>query len=97
MYSNDELTGLYQFLKSTGEGPLRKMLVEGKMTDTHMNLLLKVVRGCDESQFVEHFNNETFPKVKMNAGEMAIKELFWAPCRAAFTKVGLIQPVKAAA
>jgi hypothetical protein len=97
MFSNDELTGLYNFLRSTGEGNLRKMLIDPKMTDKHFNVLMKIVRQCDESQFIEHFSNETFPKVKLSAPEMALKETFWAPCRSSFMKVGLLSQQKVAA
>ena len=96
MFSNDELTGLFSFLKSTGEGNLRKMLVADKMTEAHFKILMKIVRQCDEAQFIDHFSNESFPKVKLTGPEMALKETFWAPCRTAFCKVGLIKKKKAA-
>ena len=96
MYSNDEVTGVYGFLKSTGEGNLKKMLVNGKFTDNHLKILLKIVRGVTESEFVVHFEQSTFPKIKLSPPEIALKETFWPQATQAFAQMGLLTQKKAA-
>jgi hypothetical protein len=97
MYSHDDLKSLHAFLKSTNEGGLKKMLVGGKMTETHLRLLLKVVRAVNETEFITHCEADSFPKVKMGAPEIAIKESFWGTCLSACAAVGLVTaPAKAA-
>ena len=96
MYSHDEIKSLHGFLKSTGEGNLKNMLVSGPMTETHLRLLLKVARPMNEADFITHLEASTFPKVKFNPAETAIKEGFWAICCDACAKVGLLTKQKAA-
>jgi hypothetical protein len=88
--------GLHGFLRATAEGGLRKMLVGGKMTENHLKLLLKVVRGVGDGDFATHWEASTFPKVKMTPAEIAIKEEFWKVCGEACSKVGLLSQQKAA-
>lgn len=90
MFSHDELQSLYDFLKHTGEGNLRKMLVGGKMSDGHLRILLKMVRGTSVADFMEHFEKETLPKMNYSAAETALKEHFWPICRDVFINRGLI-------
>ena len=97
MYSPDELKSLFGFLRSTNEGNLKKMLVSGKMTDVHLRMLVKVVRAIKEDEFVTHLEAATFPKVKMNAEEIALKETFWTTCGDACVKMGLLTAAKKAA
>ncbi len=97
MYSHDELKSLYGFLRATNEGNLKNMLVGGKMTEVHLRLLLKVVRAVKEDEFVTHWEASSFPKVKMNAGELVLKETFWGICGEAGSKVGLLSAAKKAA
>lgn len=96
MYSQDELRSLHGFLRSTAEGNLKKMLIGGQMSEIHLRLLLKVVRE-GEDQFVTHWEAGTFPKVKLNAGEIAIKEHCYEVCGQACAKVGLLSAAKKAA
>jgi hypothetical protein len=97
MYSHDDLKSVYGFLRATGEGNLKKMLVGGKMSETHLRMLLKVVRSVTEDDFIKHLEADTFPKVKLNAGELAVKESFWGVCGEACAKVGLLTVQKKAA
>ncbi len=94
--SQYDLGSLFDFLLHTPEQGLRKMLVDGKpMTDVHLNLLLKIVRGCKQEEFANHFEKEDFPKVKMGPAEQKIKEKFWKDCVAAFNARGLLSPAVA--
>ena len=97
MFSHDDIVSVQGFIKSTGEGNLKKMLVSGKMTDVHLRLLLKIARGCTEEQFTDHFQKETLPKLNLSSAETAIREHFWSVCTAALTTVDLLTPQKAAA
>jgi hypothetical protein len=97
MYSNEDIKMLHGFLKSTGEGNLKKMLVGGKMTEVHLRMLLKVARAVPEADFITLFETDAFPKVKMNGPEQAIKEGFWAVIGEACCKVGLLTAAKKAA
>ncbi len=90
MYSPEEISTLYAFLKQTGEGNLRKMFVQGKITEIHFNLLMKVVRQTNENDFVSHFQAATFPKLKLNAGELAVREHVWGLATSAFVNMGLL-------
>jgi hypothetical protein len=88
-----DLPGLYQFLTSTPEAGLRKMLVDGKpMTDVHFNMLMKIVRSCDESAFCHHIETGDWPKVKLSANEIKIKEHFWSDCFKTFESRGILNP-----
>ena len=96
MYSQDELKSLHGFLRATGEGNLKKMLVGGAMTESHLRILLKVVRE-GEAQFVAHWEAGTFPKVKFSPAESALKEKCYDVCGEACAKVGLLTPAKTVA
>lgn len=88
-----DVPNLYNFLTQTPETGLRKILVDNKpFTEAHFNLMLKVVRGCNEAQFTEHFDKQDFPKVKMNASDVKIKEKFWSDAIATWNNRGLLTP-----
>lgn len=95
--SQYDISSLYSYLAHTPEGGLRKMLVDAKFTEVHFNLLVKVVRACSETQFVEHFEKNDFPKVKLGAAEIKIKENFWKDCETCFNGRGLLAPAQKAA
>lgn len=97
MYSPDELKSLHGFLRATGEGNLKNMLVGGKMTEVHLRVLLKVARAVGEDEFATHWEAGTFPKVKFNPAESALKETFYGVCGEACGKVGLLNTAKKAA
>ncbi len=91
--SQYDIPSLYDFLLHTPEQGLRKMLVDGKpMTETHLNLMLKVVRGCKLDEFTSHVDKEDFPKIKMGPAEQKIKEKFWKDCFQSFQARGLLNP-----
>lgn len=91
-----DVPNLYNFLTQTPEAGLRKMLVDNKpFTEAHFNLMMKVVRGCNESQFTEHFDKQDFPKVKMNANDIKLKEKFWADAVTTWNNRGLLTPAVA--
>jgi hypothetical protein len=85
-----DIASLYDFLVNTPEGGLRKMFVDNKnFTEAHFNLLMKVVRACNGEQFRTHFESQDFPKVKMNANDVKLKETFWNECLKVWTARGL--------
>ncbi|MEZ0391295.1 MAG: hypothetical protein ACAH59_03705 [Pseudobdellovibrionaceae bacterium] len=91
--SQYDLGSLYDFLLHTPEQGLRKMLVDGKpMTEVHLNLLLKVVRGCKYEEFTGYFEKGEFPKLKFGPAENKIKEKFWKDCIQSFNSRGLLNP-----
>ncbi|HVK62776.1 MAG TPA: hypothetical protein VM432_14560 [Bdellovibrionales bacterium] len=96
MYSHEDLKMLHGFLKSTGEGNLKKMLVGGKMTEVHLRVLLKIARAVSEDDFIKHCEADDFPKVKFSPPETAIKEGFWPVACEACCKVGLLTAAKKA-
>lgn len=84
---------LHDFLLNTPEGGLRKILVDRvKTTDVHCGLLIKVARACNAEQFAEHFNKQTFPKLRMGPAEEKLKEKFWGDCTTMLLERGLLQP-----
>ena len=91
--SQYDVAGLYQFLLHTPEQGLRKMLVDGKpFTEVHFNMMLKVVRGCDEAAFISHFEKCDFPKLKFSPNEIKLKDKFWPDCVTCFNSRGLLAP-----
>lgn len=93
--SEYDLPGLYQFLAHTPEQGLRKMLIDGKtFSDSHFNLMLKIVRGCDESQFATHCEKGDYPKVKMGPADIKIREKFWADLIQVCKSRGLLNPAQ---
>ncbi|WII73595.1 hypothetical protein QJS83_06880 [Bdellovibrio sp. 22V] len=91
-----DVPNLYNFLLHTPEAGLRKMLVDNKpFSEAHFNLMLKVVRACNEEQFTAHFDKQDFPKIKMGPAEMKIKEKFWSECMTTWNNRGLLTPAVA--
>jgi len=87
---------LYDFLAHTPESGLRKMLVDKtNMTDVHFNLLIKIVKSGPPEQFVEHFDKQDFPRIRMGPAEMKIKEKFWDNCVTTLLERGILQPLPA--
>lgn len=100
MYSQDELSTLYGFLKSTSEGNLRKMVLGGRMTEAHFKMMMKVVRATTEPEFIQCFEQANYPKIKFTPPEHGLKEALWPICAEAFARVGLLsapQDIKKAA
>ena len=92
MYSQSEIVSVLNFLKDTPEGPLRKMLVGDGVSDGHFRILLKIVRSCSEEEFVDAFNNESIPKVRLSPAEYPLKEAVWSVCKKKLQTVGLLGP-----
>lgn len=89
MLQPSDLTTVYDFVKSTNEVNIRKMMTGPKMTGVHVNLLLKVVRTCKPEDFVKYGETSTFPKIKFNDQETAIRDTFWKTAEEAFKQLGL--------
>lgn len=96
--SQYDYAGLHQFLLHTPEQGLRKMLVDQKsFTDSHFNLMLKVVRGCNETDFCMHAEKADYPKIKLGPAEQKIKEKFWADLITVCSSRGILSPAQKAA
>lgn len=93
--SQYDTESLYQFLTSTPEKGLRKMMVDAKFTEPHFNMLMKVVRATSQSEFDTCFTKQDFPKVKFNDKETAIKAKFWSECMNCLNARGLLAPAQA--
>lgn len=92
--SQYDVSGLYDFLQHTPEQGLRKMLIDNKtFTDAHFNLMLKIVRGCDQATFTSHFEKNDFPKLKFGPAETKIKDKFWGDCVTCWSSRGLLTPL----
>lgn len=96
MFSHDDVSGVYSFIKSTPESHLRKMLVAGDLTELHFKLLLKLGKHGSEESFIQSCQNEGFEGLRLNAQEIGIKEKFWPVCWSKFVSMGLLQKAKAA-
>ena len=84
---------LHDFLFHTPESGLRKMLIDRKrMTDVHANLLFKVVKGSSPTEFGEHFDKKTLPKMRLSPNEDKLKEKFWDDVVAVLLERGILQP-----
>ena len=88
-----DVPNLYNFLTQTPEAGLRKMLVDNKpFSEVHFNMMMKVVRGCNETQFTECFEKQEYPKVKFNPNETKLKEKFWNDAMTTWNNRGLLTP-----
>lgn len=96
MHSNESILEVMQFVKTTPEGNLIKMLRDKEMSDVHVRVLIKLAKNCKDDEFVKHFNDETFPSLKMSNPEYAIKEKFWAVCKKKLSSMGLLNLAQAA-
>jgi len=97
MSYQDDVASLYDFLLHTSESNLKKMLVDGKMTMIHVNLLLKIVKSTSLEQFASHYEKKDFPKIKVSAKEQDIREHFWETCEVTLQSRGLIGSMPQAA
>lgn len=89
--SQYDLNGLYQFLHTTPEKGLRQMLCDPKsFSDVHFGLLMKVVRGCDESSFVAHYEKADFPRMRFGPAEEKLREKFWKDAETCFLQRGIL-------
>ena len=94
--SQYDVAGLYEFLLHTPEQGLRKMLVDNKtFTESHFNLMIKIVKTCDVATFTGHFEKCDFPKVKFGPAEIKLKDKFWADCVTILNSRGLLSPAPA--
>lgn len=84
--------GLYEFLSQTPVKGLRQILIDKQnITDVHFNLLMKLVQGGNAESFVEHFEKQDLPRMKMGPAETKIKERFWGDCMKVLIERGLLQ------
>ncbi len=90
MHSDSDLMSVYDFLRGTPEGSLKKMMVSGKMTDGHFMLMMKIARGCTGQEFAQHANAGTLPKIKLGPKEVPLKETIWPIALGKFEELGLI-------
>jgi len=97
MYTYDQLSSLYDFLLHTGEGNLKKMLVDDNLSEHHLRLLLKIVKTSSEDQFIDYLESFDFPKVKFSPNENKIREVFWQDCLVTFESRGLLSKAAASA
>jgi hypothetical protein len=97
MHSNEDILGIVNFVKSTPEGNLIKMLKDPDMTETHVRLLIKLAKNSKDDAFVKSFNDELVPSIKMNENEHKIKDKFWGTAKRKLMNMGLLGPAKAAA
>lgn len=97
MYAVEDLKALNEFLRSTPEAGLKKMLIGGVFTENHLRILLKVARATSADEFATHAEAATYPKIKFSPSESPLKESFWKVACEACAKVGLLHAAKKAA
>ncbi len=95
-YSPDVVKGVYDFLKQTPEGSVRKMLCVGPLTDGHFRLLMKLVKGGPEAEFIDAFNKNDMGKLRLNPKEAPLKDGFWKIVKGQLASTGLLPTGKAA-
>lgn len=97
MYSDQDLFSLYDFLRATPEAHLKKMMVSPKMTEAHLRVLLKIVRGSSQQDFVRLVQSADIPKMKLTAVEVAVKETLWQVSLDTCAQLGLLTTAAKAA
>jgi len=90
MSFQEDLNTLHNFLLQTPESNLKRMLIEGKMTEVHLRLLVKIAKNTGHEDFKRCYENKEFPRIKTTAAENNIKETFWDICAATLQTRGLI-------
>ena len=90
MFSDTDIQSVYDFMKDTPEAPLRKMMVGGELTEAHFRMMMKIVRGCGAPEFIEAFNQESIPKIRLNPAEYPLKETVWPICKRKLEGLGLL-------
>jgi hypothetical protein len=90
MHSDQDITSARDFIHSTPENSLRKMLVGGELTEVHFRLLMKLVKGSPVAEFITLFQTETLPKIRLSPAEIKIKEHFWPVCKKKLSAMGLL-------
>ena len=86
-----DYAGLFQFLHQTPEKGLRPMLIDPKsFTEVHFGLLMKIVKTCNEAQFVQHIEKSDYPKMRFGNAEEKLREKFWKDCEACFLQRGIL-------
>lgn len=88
--SADTIKGIYEFLKHTPEGSVRKMLCTGDLTDAHFRLLMKLVKGGPDTDFVDAFTKKDMGKLRLNPKESPLRDRFWDIVRARLSATGLL-------
>ena len=86
---------MYEFLSNTPEKGLRQILADKKFTDSHFNMMIKIVRNGGKDAFCEHYTKNDFPKIKFNPNETKLKESFWSTLTTVLSLKGIIQPATA--
>ncbi len=94
--SDETIKGIYEFLKHTPEGSVRKMLCTGDLTDAHFRLLMKLVKGGPDSDFIEAYHNNSMAKLRLNPKEAPLRDTFWNIVRARLVATGLLPTDQAA-
>jgi len=56
--------------------------------------MLKIVRNTPEATFCDHWDKNTFPKIKMGPAETKIKEKFWEDLTKTLDQRGLLSPAE---
>ena len=86
-----DYAGLFQFLHQTPEKGLRQMLVDQKsFTEVHFGLLMKIVKVCNEAQFIQHIEKSDYPKMRFGNAEEKLREKFWKDCETWFLQRGIL-------
>lgn len=94
--SQYDILGLHDFLVHTPEKGVRQMIIDRtRITDSHCNLLLKIAKNCSAEEFSIHFENQSFPKIRLTPAEGKIKEKFWNDCLGILLERGILQPAVA--
>jgi hypothetical protein len=89
--SDYDYAGLYQFLHQTPEKGLRQMLVDQKsFTEVHFQLLMKVVKNCNEESFMNHIQKGDYPKMRFGPAEEKLREKFWKESQTWFLQRGIL-------
>jgi hypothetical protein len=89
MPTQNDLLTVYEFIKSTGENNIRKIMTGPKMTNHHVGVLLKVVRTSKPEEFAQFCETNTFPKMKFTNDEAKLKDTFWKTACDCFVQMGL--------
>jgi len=88
---------LFDFLSQTPESGLRKILVDKQFSPEHFNMLVKIIRGCNQESFNDHFKKCDFPKLKFSPKEIGLKERFWNDLITVCNTRGLLSPAQKSA
>lgn len=91
MYNPEDILSVLGLVRETPEGNLIRMLKDQDMSEVHVRLLIKLAKNSKDEDFINYFNEEIFPPIKMSKAEHPVKDKFWPICKNKLVSMGFLK------